>query len=226
MPEEILKTILDTIERGKVDIDSPYPPDMKGKKGAVELTRDALDQGISAQDILMKALMVGMRRVGEKFGCGEAFIPDLMISAKAMTAATALLKPHFESAGNMDKGIFVIGTVSGDLHDIGKNIVKMIMEGAGWKVIDLGTNVSTDKFLAALEENPTACIGLSALLTTTMVNMQETVRKIKNKNPKTPVVIGGAPITDEFSNKIGADAYFPSPHVLPDFLEKTVETKS
>jgi len=195
---------------------------MKGQKGAVELTQEALNQGISVQDILMKSLMIGMRRVGDKFGCGDAFIPDLMISAKAMTAATAILRPYFESAGNMDKGIFIIGTVSGDLHDIGKNIVKMIMEGAGWKVVDLGTNVSTEKFLSALEENPSASIGLSALLTTTMVNMEKTVQNIKNKYPRTLIVIGGAPITDEFSKKIGADAYFPSPHVLPDFLENPV----
>jgi len=226
MHDEILKMLLETIERGKVDIDSPYPPDLKGEKGAVELTQDALNQGISAQDILMKALMVGMRHVGDKFGCGEAFIPDLMISAKAMTAATAVLKPHFESSGQIDKGIFIIGTVSGDLHDIGKNIVRMIMEGAGWRVIDLGTNVSTEKFLATLQEHPTACIGLSALLTTTMVNMEETVQKIKNNNPETLVVIGGAPITEGFSNKIGADSYFPSPHVLPDFLENAVIKKS
>jgi methanogenic corrinoid protein MtbC1 len=163
--------------------------------------------------------MPGMKKVGDKFGCGEAFIPDLMISAKAMNAATAILKPYFESSESDDRGTFIIGTVSGDLHDIGKNIVKMIMEGSGWNVIDLGTNVNTDAFLQSLRDHPKACIGLSALLTTTMVNMENTVKKIKESSPATTVVIGGAPVTDKFCKKIGADAYFASPHLLPEFLK-------
>lgn len=220
MKNEQFEKIMYCIERGKVDQVSPYPPDLKGQEGAVELTRQALESGNSAQDILIHALMPGMKKVGDRFGCGEAFIPDLMISAKAMNAATALLKPQFEAAGEVQKGIFIIGTVSGDLHDIGKNIVKMIMEGAGWKVIDLGTNVATDKFMEILKANPGASVGLSALLTTTMVNMEKTVREIKNSSPSTLVVIGGAPVTDGFCKKIGADAYFASPHLLPDYLEK------
>jgi len=219
MNKEILSLITSCIERGKVDLNSPYPPDLKGQDGAVELTKSALSQGISAQDILLKALMPGMKMVGDKFGCGEAFIPDLMISAKAMNAATAILHPHFETGGFNERGTFIIGTVSGDLHDIGKNIVKMIMEGAGWNVIDLGTNVNTDSFLKTLKDNPKASIGLSALLTTTMVNMENTVKKIKENSPSTVVVIGGAPVTDGFCKKIGADAYFSSPHLLPDFLK-------
>ncbi len=218
-----MNKICQCIERGKVEKVSPYPPDLKDQDGAVELTRQALENGISAQDILMQALMPGMKNVGERFGCGEAFIPDLMISAKAMNAATAILKPYFEAAGTREKGIFVIGTVSGDLHDIGKNIVKMIMEGAGWKVIDLGTNVPAEKFMTALQENPRASVGLSALLTTTMVNMEKTVKEIKTQSPSTVIVIGGAPVTDGFCRKIGADAYFPSPHLLPDYLEKQLQ---
>ena len=132
----ILFLITNSIERGKVDVNATYPPDLKGQDGAVELTKSALAQGISAHDILVKALMPGMKKVGDKFGCGEAFIPDLMISAKAMNAATAILRPHFESGHSNRRGTFIIGTVSGDLHDIGKNIVKMIMEGAGWNVVD------------------------------------------------------------------------------------------
>jgi methanogenic corrinoid protein MtbC1 len=208
------------IERGKVDKNSPYPPDMKGQDGAVELTQQALDAGHSPHDILLNALMVGMKNVGERFGAGQAFIPDLMIAAKAMNAATALLRPFFESGVEMQKGIFIIGTVAGDLHDIGKNIVKMIMEGAGWKVVDLGTNVTTEKFIASLQQYPQASVGLSALLTTTMVNMEKTVKEIKAKSPATIVVIGGAPVTDNFRQKIGADAYFPSPHLLPDYLNQ------
>jgi 5-methyltetrahydrofolate--homocysteine methyltransferase len=220
MNKDIFSLISNAIERGKVDANSPYPPDLKGQDGALELTKAAISQGISAHDILVKALMPGMKKVGDKFGCGEAFIPDLMISAKAMNAATAILRPHFEKTESDKRGTFIIGTVSGDLHDIGKNIVKMIMEGAGWNVIDLGTNVNTATFLETLKKNPNATVGLSALLTTTMTNMETTVKTIKEKSPTTIVVIGGAPVTDNFCKKIGADAYFSSPHLLPEFLDR------
>ncbi|MFZ0391595.1 MAG: cobalamin-dependent protein, partial [Calditrichia bacterium] len=171
-------------------------------------------------------LMPGMRRVGERFGCGEAFIPDLMIAAKAMNSATQLLRPHFESGEAPQKGTFVIGTVAGDLHDIGKNIVKMILQGAGWKVVDLGNDVSTEKFLEAAAKYPGSPVGLSALLTTTMTNMENTVREIKERYPETLIVIGGAPVTESFRLRIGADAFFQSPHNLPDYLDKTMGTGS
>ncbi|GAB4363178.1 MAG: corrinoid protein [Calditrichia bacterium] len=220
--EEIFKKLAYVIERGKVDAESVYPPDMRGQEGAIELTRLALEEGISATEILTKGLMVGMRAIGDKFGRGEAFIPDLMIAAKAMNAATVILRPHFESGEEAQKGIFIIGTVSGDLHDIGKNIVKMILEGAGFKVVDLGTDVSTQKFLEAVEAHPRAAVGMSALLTTTMQNMEKSVQEIKKRFPKQIIVIGGAPVTEEFCRKIGADAYFPSPHSLPDYLENVM----
>lgn len=224
MNKDLYQQIQYCIERGKVDRNSPYPPDMKGQDGAVELTQQAIALGFPPQDILLKALMVGMKNIGDRFGCGEAFIPDLMISAKAMTAATSILRPLFQSDVSFQKGTFIIGTVAGDLHDIGKNIVKMIMEGAGWQVIDLGTNVSTEKFLETLRQNPQSSVGLSALLTTTMVNMERTTKEIKQLSPSTIVVIGGAPVTDNFRQKIGADAYFPSPHVLPDYLNKRMQS--
>lgn len=220
MNNNLYQQLQNCIERGKVDKNSPYPPDMKGQDGAVELTNQALAAGLSPHDILLKSLMVGMKNVGERFGCGQAFIPDLMIAAKAMNAATAILRPFFESGVGVQKGTLIVGTVAGDLHDIGKNIVKMIMEGAGWKVIDLGTNVPTEKFMSSLQQNPQASVGLSALLTTTMVNMEKTVKEIKTKSPSTIVVIGGAPVTDTFRQRIGADAYFPSPHLLPDYLNQ------
>jgi len=220
MSDTLYQRLQNCIERGKVDKNSPYPPDMKGQDGAVELTQQALAAGLSPHNILVNSLMVGMKNVGERFGCGQAFIPDLMIAAKAMNAATAILRPHFEAGVGVQKGTFIIGTVAGDLHDIGKNIVKMIMEGAGWKVIDLGTNVPTEKFMTSLEQNPEASVGLSALLTTTMVNMEKIVKEIKTKSPSTLVVIGGAPVTDNFRQRIGADAYFPSPHLLPDYLSQ------
>lgn len=217
--QEILEKLAKLIERGKVDQSFPYPPDLKGQPGVVEYTRKALDAGISARKILSDGLMVGMKSVGDRFGRGEAFIPDLMISAKAMTAATDLLKPYFDAGNVQPRGEFIIGTVAGDLHDIGKNIVKMILEGAGWKVIDLGNNVSIEQFLGAVESHPNAVVGMSALLTTTMQSMEKSVRALKEKYPGKLVVIGGAPITEDFRKRIGADAYFPSPHELPDYLK-------
>lgn len=220
--EEILKKLADLVGRGKVDQNFPYPPDLKGEPGVVEYTRKALDAGIPARQILSDGLMIGMKNVGDRFGRGEAFIPDLMISAKAMTAATDLLKPYFDAGNVQPQGEFIIGTVAGDLHDIGKNIVKMILEGAGWKVIDLGNNVSTERFLKAVDSHPGAVVGMSALLTTTMENMEKTVRTLKEKYPGQIIVIGGAPITEDFRKRIGADAYFPSPHELPDYLKEVL----
>jgi 5-methyltetrahydrofolate--homocysteine methyltransferase len=210
--DDLLKRVALCIEKGKANKDAPYPPDMKGEDGASELTQQALEQSISPNDILQKALMVGMHNIGEKFSRGEAFIPELLISAKAMNAAMEHLKPYFESGEATHRGTVVIGTVSGDLHDIGKNIVRMVLEGAGWQVVDLGVDVSTEKFVGAVAEDPARIVGLSALLTTTMVHMEDTVKQIKQKHPQTQVYIGGAPVSHEFNDKIGADGYFPDPH--------------
>jgi len=160
--EDLLKQLAVCIERGKVDKNAAYPPDMKDQEGASELTAKLLEQGISANDILKKSLMVGMNGVGDRFSQGKAFIPDLLIAAKAMNAAMVHLKPYFESGEAKHRGTMILGTVSGDLHDIGKNIVRMVLEGDGWKVVDLGVDVSTDKFLTALDENPDAHVGMSA----------------------------------------------------------------
>ena len=210
--EELLKQLAICIERGKAEKQSPYPPDMKEQDGASELAKQLLDGGITANDILKKALMVGMNKIGDKFSQGNAFIPELLISAKAMNAAMVHLKPYFESGEAEHRGKFIIGTVAGDLHDIGKNIVRMVLEGDGWNVIDLGVDVTTEKFIAALKENPDANVGMSALLTTTMVNMEASVKAIKDANPATMVYVGGAPLSQEFNDKIGADGYFPDPH--------------
>ena len=219
--DDILSKLAVCIERGKADKNSPYPPDMKDQDGASELTKQALESSISANDILQKGLMVGMHNIGEKFSKGEAFIPELLISARAMNAAMEHLKPYFESGEAKHKGTFVIGTVAGDLHDIGKNIVRMVLEGDGWKVVDLGVDTSTEKFVKAVGENPNSYVGLSALLTTTMVNMEDTVKQIKAKYPLTKIFVGGAPVSHEFSKKINADGYFPDPHSLVKHLAKT-----
>ena len=150
---ELLEELGICIERGKTDKNSVYPPDLKGKDGAVELTRKALDKGMPAQQILNDGMMPGMNRVGVKFREGKIFVPDVLIAAKAMNAAMVLLKPYFISGQVKHKGTMVIGTVSGDLHDIGKNIVKMVIEGGGWKVVDVGVDANPDKFLNAIKQN-------------------------------------------------------------------------
>ncbi|MBD3242760.1 MAG: cobalamin-binding protein [Chitinivibrionales bacterium] len=217
---EILQQIATCVERGKINAASPYPPDMKGQEGADELTKKALDEGIEAEEILGKGLVVGMGVVGEKFRENKIFVPEVLMAAKAMGTAMAHLKPYFESGQVKRKGTFVIGTVSGDLHDIGKNLVAMIIEGAGYEVIDLGVDVSPEKFLAAVDEHPDCAVGLSALLTTTMVNMEKTVKLVKEKHPSVNIVVGGAPLTQEFADKIGADGYSPDPQGAVDFLAK------
>jgi methanogenic corrinoid protein MtbC1 len=221
MSTELLKEIATCIERGKVNATSPYPPDMKGKEGADELVKKALDQGIPASEILEKALIVGMSAIGQKFSRNEVFVPDVLMAAKAMQAAMKHLRPFFDSGEAKHRGTFIIGTVQGDLHDIGKNLVAMVIEGGGYKVVDLGVDVSPEKFVDAVKQNPGASVGLSALLTTTMINMEKTVKLVKEAMPGTKVIVGGAPLTQEFADKIGADAYSPDPQGALEFLNRT-----
>lgn len=215
---EILKQIAICTERGKVNNGSPYPPDMKGEDGVDELTQRALDDGTDPNDVLTQGLMVGMNRVGVKFSNNEVFVPDLLMAAKAMKAGMAHLTPHFESGAAQRKGTFVVGTVKGDLHDIGKNLVAMVVEGGAWEVIDVGVDSGAEKFLEVMDTHPGCAVGLSALLTTTMANMEAIVKEVKQKNPDTKVLVGGAPLTQEFCDKIGADLYSPDPQGVIDYL--------
>ncbi len=217
---EILEKIITCVEFGKVDKTSPFPPNLKGEDGADELTKQALEEGVSAETILKKALVIGMDRVGQKFSEKKIFIPQMLMAAKAMNAAIEHLKPYFQSGEIEHKGKVILATVKGDLHDIGKNLVKMAIEGSGWKVIDLGVDVSVQKVLAALEEHPEAAVGLSALLTTTMQSMQEIVTELKNQKPANKILIGGAPVNDDFKNKIGADFYSPDPQGAVKYLNE------
>jgi methanogenic corrinoid protein MtbC1 len=219
---ELLSQIADCIEFGKINKAAPFPPQMKGQDGADELTRQALDEGVSAQKILSEGLMPGMEKVGIKFRENKVFVPQVLMSAKAMSTAMVHLKPYFLSGEVKEKGTFIIGTVEGDLHDIGKNLVSMMVEGNGWKVVDLGTDVNADQFVAALKENNNAFVGLSALLTTTMVNMEKITKAIKEAVPEAKVAVGGAPVTDNFKEKIGADIYSPDPQGLVEFLNAHV----
>ncbi|MCG8684061.1 MAG: cobalamin-dependent protein, partial [Desulfobacterales bacterium] len=152
----------------------------------------------------------------------KGFVPQVLMSAKAMRTAMVHLKPFFASGEAKQKGTFIIGTVLGDLHDIGKNLVAMMVEGNGYKVIDLGTDVNSDKFIEAVKENPGSVVGLSALLTTTMVNMETITKEIKDALPGTLVTIGGAPVNDDFCQKINADNYSPDPQGVVEFLNTKI----
>ena len=208
------------VESGKVDKNSPFPPQMKGEDGADELAKLALDEGVKPSAVLSDALVPAMDRVGQKFSENKIFVPQMLMSAKAMSAAMAHLKPFFQSGDVVAKGTFIIGTVKGDLHDIGKNLVAMMVEGGGWSIVDLGVDVNEDTFNQAIADNPGAVVGLSALLTTTMANMEVIVKKIKEANPGTRVLVGGAPLNDEFCQKIGADFYSPDPRGAVEYLKE------
>jgi methanogenic corrinoid protein MtbC1 len=216
--DNLLERILECVEFGKVNRNTPFPPNMKGMDGADELTRLALEEGLKPSDILNHALIKAMEKVGQKFADKKIFVPQMLISAKAMNASMAHLKPYFKTGEVKRKGKFIIGTVSGDLHDIGKNLVSMIVEGAGWEVIDLAVDVDSQKFIQAIKEHEGAVVGLSALLTTTMYNMRKIVQDIKNKFPEVTLIIGGAPVTEQFRIEIGADGYAPDPQGAIAFL--------
>ena len=218
--DELIEKLLEAVEFGKVDLKSPYPPQLRGQDGSYELTQKAIENGIDPQLILESALIPAMERVGKKFSENKIFVPQMLMSAKAMGASMVQLKPFFASGSIKTKGTFIIGTVKGDLHDIGKNLVAMMVEGGGWSIIDLGVDVNADRFVEALENNPGAVVGLSALLTTTMVNMGEIVTRIKAQNVDTKVLIGGAPVNDEFCRKIGADFYAPDPQKAVEYLNR------
>ena len=218
--ESILAQLGEAVEFGKVDKNSPYPPNLKGQDGADELAREALDTGVPPASILADSLVLAMDRVGQKFSENKIFVPQMLMSAKAMSAAMAHLKPFFQSGDVQSKGTFIIGTVKGDLHDIGKNLVAMMVEGGGWTIIDLGVDVNEDTFNQTLADNPGAIVGLSALLTTTMANMEVIVTKIKEAHPDTKVLVGGAPLTDDFRAKIGADFYSPDPRGAVEYLKE------
>ncbi len=176
-----------------------------------ELVEQAINEGVPAKDILEQGLLSGMSIIGEKFKNNEVFVPEVLIAARAMNAGVAVLKPHLAAADVKAKGTAVIGTVKGDLHDIGKNLVKMMLEGKGLSVVDLGVNVTADQFLDAAIENNANIICCSALLTTTMSEMKAVVDLANERGvrEKFKIMVGGAPITQKFCDSIGADCYMP-----------------
>jgi 5-methyltetrahydrofolate--homocysteine methyltransferase len=173
------------------------------------LTKQALDSGIPAATVLNQGLILGMNRIGEKFKNHDIFLPDVLLAAKAMYKGLDLLKPLMIKDGIPVRGKVIIGSIQGDLHDIGKNLVAIMLKGAGFEIFDLGNDVAPEKFVAAAQKENAQVIGLSALLTTTMPGMRKVVDLLKEKGlaGRVKVIIGGAPVTDEFRREIGADAY-------------------
>jgi len=193
---EILKKIAQCLEVGD---DAGVPP----------LVRQALAEGLVAKTVLDDGLIAGMNTVGEKFRVHEIFLPDVLLAAKAMYAGMDVLKPLLASSGVSSRGRVVIGSVHGDLHDIGKNLVGIMLKGAGFEVIDLGNDVAAEKFVAAAKDHDACVIGMSALLTTTMPVMKEVVDLLKKENlsAKIKTIIGGAPVSQSYAGEIGVDAY-------------------
>lgn len=180
------------------------------RKAAKALTIQALDEGVSPGDLVDHSLVPAMAAVGEKFKNNEIFVPEMLIAARAMKEAMTVLEPRLLAAGITPKYTAVIGTVEGDLHDIGKNLVSVMWKGANVQVIDLGTNVPSAKFVEAIREHKPQVVGLSALLTTTMPALGETVRTIRASDaPPVKIMIGGAPINQHYADEIGADGYAP-----------------
>lgn len=187
-----------------------YNAILDGNTSAVQAgVQAALDEKLDPADILNEGMVAAMREVGKRFEEGDYFVPEMLIAARAMQSGLVLLKPHLKNAGVKSAGKVAIGTVKGDLHDIGKNLVAMMMEGAGFEIIDLGTDVSPERFVDAVQTQQVNMIGLSALLTTTMSNMKTTIDALQaaglRQNVK--IIVGGAPVTQEFAAKIGADGY-------------------
>ena len=198
MSTELLNEISDNLQRGKAKI-------------VKELVQKAVDEGIAPDVILNEGLLSGMNVIGEKFKINEVYVPEVLVAARAMNMGAQVLKPYLEEAGVKAVGKVVLGTVQGDLHDIGKNLVKMMLEGKGLEVIDLGVDVPPEKFIqTAIDEN-CEVICCSALLTTTMGVMEEVVKKAEEAGirDRVKIMIGGAPVDQAFCDKIGADAYTP-----------------
>jgi 5-methyltetrahydrofolate--homocysteine methyltransferase len=193
-----LEQIIDTIQEGKTRL-------------IEDSVRKALDAGFDPNDILNKGMIPAIIKVGQRFEDGEFFLPEMLVSARTMQAGLNILKPYLQDTGYKSSGKILIGTVQGDLHEIGKNLVGMMLEGSGFEVIDLGADVSPEKFVeAVILENPDI-IALSALLTTTMPKMDETIKALQSSGlrEKAKVIIGGAPVTEYYAHQIDADGYSP-----------------
>jgi len=193
-----------------------------GDEKAVKLTKAALDEGVAAEKVLEEGLIAGMNTVGERFKAGEFYIPEVLIAARAMKMAMEILEPKLVEAGVKPLGKAVLGTVKGDLHDIGKNLVMMMLKGAGFEVTDAGTDVAAEDFAAKAKESGAQIVGLSALLTTTMLAMEKTIQVLKDGGVNVKIMVGGAPVTQNFADKIGADGYAPDAASAVDLAKSLI----
>lgn len=196
MSEKIFEKISTAILEGDSDVSSSG-------------TQQGLDEGVSAADLLNNALIVGMNEVGVRFKAGDMFVPEVLMSAEAMASGMDLLRPLLAKSGTKMAGTIVMGTVQGDLHDIGKNLVSMMCEGAGFQIVNLGFDAAPEKFIEAIKEHQPEIVGMSAMLTTTMRAMGHTIKAIEEAGlrDKVKVMVGGAPVDQEFADRIGADGY-------------------
>jgi len=219
----IIEEIKQNVIQGRINAeDEGFDDGWEDKPATMELLEKAIADGEDIKKVVIEGLTEGMTEVGNRFESGVYLIPDMLASAEAVGAAMGVLSPHLEKAGVESKGKFVIATVAGDLHDIGKNIVAIMLKGAGFDVIDLGTDVPTDKIVAAVSEQKPMFLGLSALLTTTMREMKTIIDKLGEASlrDKVQVLIGGAPTSPEFAEKIGAD------HHCADAFQAVAVTKA
>jgi 5-methyltetrahydrofolate--homocysteine methyltransferase len=204
-----LKALADAVIRGD-------------QKKAVEITKAALEEGAAPKSVLDRGLIAGMDVVGARFKKNEIYIPEVLIAARAMKMAMEILEPELVKAGVEPVGKLLIGTVQGDLHDIGKNLVAMMLKGAGFEVIDLGVDVGPEKFIEQVKTSKAQLIGMSALLTTTMPGMERTIKALKKAGVPVKVMIGGAPVTQDYADKIGADGFAPDAASAVDMAKSLV----
>lgn len=207
------------------DLDNISIALQKGDANKVaELVKQALEENIVPKEVLENGLIKGMGIIGEKFKKNEVYVPEVLIAARAMHSGMDVLRPKLVETGVKNIGKVVIGTVKGDLHDIGKNLVKMMLEGVGFEVIDLGADVSADNFVVAVKEHQPDIMGMSALLTTTMINMAEVIKELKvaGLRGKVKIMIGGAPVTQNYAEQIGADCYAPDAASAADSAKKFI----
>ena len=210
MAEDILELIRENVIQGRTTQDDEGLEEaMDGQAGVTELVEEALAQGVNTEDIINKGLTAGMVIVGQKFEAKEYYIPDMLASAEAVGAAMEILEPHLVKSGVKPKGKVVVATVKGDLHDIGKNIVSILLRGAGYTVKDLGNDIEPQAIADAVREEKAQILGLSALLVSTMIHMRDTIYALTASGirDQVKVIVGGAPVSDEFAKSIGADGY-------------------
>ena len=192
------------------------------QNAAMEITKAALEEGTAPKSVLDDGLIAGMDVIGARFKKNEVYIPEVLIAARAMKMAMEILEPELAKAGVKPVGKFLIGTVQGDLHDIGKNLVAMMLKGAGFEVIDLGVDVTAEKFIEQVKAADVHVVGMSALLTTTMPGMEKTLKALRDADVTAKIIVGGAPVTQDYADKIGADGYAPDAASAVDVAKSLV----